>query len=53
MIRYLLNLLYSIFDVSKDPVFSCEVYKNKGCSHIDGPLCCMKTCKTRINHSKK
>ncbi len=33
-IRYRLN----------DPVYKCEVYKTKGCSHVDGFLCNMKTC---------
>lgn len=29
---------------SNDPVYKCRVYKNKGCSHIDGYLCNIKTC---------
>ena len=28
-----------------DPVKSCEIYKTRGCSHVDGILCDMKTCK--------
>ncbi len=27
-----------------DPVYSCDVYKNHGCSHVDGMLCDMETC---------
>ena len=27
-----------------DPVKKCEVYKKKGCSHVDGIHCDMKTC---------
>ncbi len=27
-----------------DPVYSCDFYKTKGCSHVDGFLCDMKTC---------
>jgi len=29
-----------------DPVYSCKVYKNLGCAHVDGLLCDMKTCNT-------
>jgi len=30
--------------IKNDPVHSCDVYKSKGCAHIDGMLCDMKTC---------
>lgn len=33
-----------IFDRSNDPVYSCRVYKEIGCAHIDGMLCHMGTC---------
>lgn len=36
-----------------DPVYSCEVYKSEGCSHIDGILCDMRTCNILINHHDK
>ena len=29
---------------AKDPVYSCEVYKKEGCSHVDGFLCDMEKC---------
>lgn len=28
-----------------DPVYNCDVYRKEGCSHVDGMLCDMKTCK--------
>jgi len=31
-----------------DPVYSCEVYKSEGCSHVDGFLCDMKSCTIRF-----
>ena len=27
-----------------DPVYNCKFYKDKGCSHVDGMYCDMKTC---------
>ena len=33
--------------LSNDPVKHCEVYKTKGCSHVDGCLCDMGTCEIR------
>lgn len=31
----------------KDPVKNCEVYKQEGCSHVDGVLCEFDTCEVR------
>ena len=31
----------------KDPVRHCEVYKEIGCSHVDGYLCNMSDCSIR------
>lgn len=36
----------------KDPVHDCKVYKQEGCSHIDGFLCDMKTCSLLKEFSK-
>lgn len=33
---------FTSFD--NDPVKHCNVYKRVGCSHVDGPLCNMKSC---------
>lgn len=27
-----------------DPLKHCEVYKQHGCAHVDGPLCDVETC---------
>lgn len=27
-----------------DPIYNCKLYKEKGCSHVNGYLCNMKTC---------
>ena len=44
-----MKLIKKIFKFFKnirltDPLYSCEVYKENKCSHIDGYLCDMKTC---------
>jgi hypothetical protein len=33
-----------------DPVRECEVYKNIGCSHVDGYLCDYPDCSIRKNY---
>jgi hypothetical protein len=33
-----------------DPVKYCELYKDSGCSHVDGMLCEMETCKERLEY---
>lgn len=32
-----------------DPVKRCEVYKQFGCSHVDGFLCQVETCNIEVN----
>ena len=44
MISFLWNIIVGLFDRSNDPVHSCDVYKNIGCSHVDGMLCDMRNC---------
>lgn len=36
--------LFSLSIDSTDPVYHCSVFKNHGCSHVDGFLCNMETC---------
>jgi len=38
-----------------DPVKDCNLYKDEGCAHVDGPLCDPDTCQERIDYdnSKK
>lgn len=38
--------------VSKDPLKHCEIYKEQGCSHVDGFLCNVDTCEERIEFVK-
>lgn len=33
-----------------DPVKHCDLYKDKGCGHVDGYLCDMNTCKERLEY---
>jgi hypothetical protein len=45
IMRKILNKILSWFRPDKkDPVHYCTVYKNYGCSHIDGLYCDMDTC---------
>lgn len=30
-----------------DPVYDCEVFKEKGCAHVDGFLCDIDNCDTK------
>lgn len=39
--------------MSKDPVKHCTLYKDEGCSHVDGILCDFDTCSMRINYENK
>ena len=39
--------LKQIFDRSDDPVYSCDLYRDKdagSCVHVDGPLCDFPKC---------
>ena len=39
--------LKRIFDRSDDPVYSCDLYRDKSagsCAHVDGPLCDFPEC---------
>jgi hypothetical protein len=33
-----------------DPVKSCELYREEGCSHVDGFLCDGEVCQMRLDH---
>lgn len=48
----LLILAYVIYLLSKiqDPVKNCKLYKDKGCSHVDGMLCDFPHCKMNKDH---
>jgi len=34
----------------KDPVRSCELYKDEGCAHVDGYLCDFPNCDMRNSY---
>lgn len=34
----------SFFSRDNDPVYSCDLYKDHGCSHVDGFLCDFPKC---------
>jgi hypothetical protein len=43
----MLAWLKRIFDRSDDPVYSCDLYRDKeagSCPHVDGPLCDFPNC---------
>jgi hypothetical protein len=51
------KFLKSIFCINKnDPFYKCKLYRNEGCSHIDGILCDFPKCEINreyINKLKK
>ena len=38
------QIIKRIKEVFADPISGCELYKNKGCCHVDGPLCDYPKC---------
>ena len=42
---YYLYLSVQLYLKKTDPVYGCELYKDKGCSHVDGVLCDFPKCK--------
>lgn len=47
--KFILNLLKKFKELQiSDPVKYCEVYKESGCSHVDGYLCNFKKCSIRL-----
>ncbi|KFZ25614.1 MAG: hypothetical protein KQ78_02188 [Candidatus Izimaplasma bacterium HR2] len=43
MIKKLIKIYKDV--LKKDPVKKCKYHRDIGCSHVDGMLCDMKTCK--------
>ncbi len=45
-LRLIKNIIRS-FNVQPktDPMYICDLYKDKGCVHLDGFLCNLETCK--------
>ncbi len=38
--------------VPHDPVYDCNLCKDKGCAHIDGYLCNIETCEESLKYNK-
>lgn len=39
--------------ITLDPLKHCEVYKQHGCAHVDGPLCDVETCTVVVEDKGK
>lgn len=39
--------------IKNDPVRNCKLYKDKGCSHIDGILCDFPNCSMNKEYIEK
>ena len=53
IILFLIWLLYIVESASdSDPVKKCPVYKNEGCSYVDGPFCNMENCVALKNYKE-
>ena len=49
MFKFLKNFI----DKLKDPVYSCDLYKEIGCSHVDGILCDYPECSMLKEYKEK
>ena len=41
------------FTIHNDPIINCELYKHKGCSHVDGMLCDTDWCTELKDYRKE
>lgn len=49
MFKYIANKIKVLHEERDlNPVLNCKVYRNCGCSHVDGPLCNLKTCAVSV-----
>ena len=46
----MITWLKQIFDTPDDPIYRCIVFKEQGCSHVDGPLCDFPYCPMIIDY---
>lgn len=52
MLEVLRRWIWLFYDYRvNDPVYNCSVYKEEGCSHVDGFLCDIKTCSSIKEYS--
>lgn len=48
--------LKRLFDRSTDPVYSCDLYRDKSagsCAHVDGPLCDFPKCSMLADYRRE
>jgi hypothetical protein len=50
--KNIFKTLLKIFSRENDPVYSCILYKDKGCSHVDGYLCDFPQCDMNAEYIK-
>lgn len=50
--RMINQIIKRIKEWLADPVRGCELYKNEGCSHVDGLLCDYPKCKMLKEYRK-
>ena len=48
-----MNLVNFFRQTMSDPVRHCDVYREDGCSHVDGYLCDFETCDIRLEWVQK
>lgn len=48
----MIEWLKRFFSRSGDPVHGCELYRNEGCSHVDGYLCDFPKCSILNDYRK-
>lgn len=54
IIKLIIEILLAIVGYQEtDPVKYCEVYKNSGCSHVDGMYCNFPDCEILIEFKSK
>lgn len=49
----MIQFFRKLFDGSNDPVRNCQLYREKGCSHVDGFLCDYPSCSMLKDYLKE
>jgi hypothetical protein len=50
--KSLLTKLWESIKGTNDPIKHCDLYKDKGCSHVDGMLCDFPKCSMNYDYIK-
>ena len=48
----MINWITKLFDRSDDPVHSCVLHKELGCSHVDDMICDFPQCSMLVAHKE-